>query len=110
MDEFPASEGHCLIITKEHFQHLTDIDDKTYLDLMSLLKTTIKDLQALYKDIQYNVVYCEGENAGQGINHVHWHIVLRHQDDGMNISLNEHLDKDVYEKYKKAFKLKLENI
>lgn len=84
MDLFPATEGHLLIIPKQHSELLADLDDE-YAERMyragkyisrGMRKTSLK-LEAI------SFVLSDGRSAGQEIPHVHLHLIPRYSGDGI---------------------------
>lgn len=83
LDIHPISEGHTLIIPKQHSAKL----DECALDTLEKL---IRSLQRLAGAVQkamdsdgYNVLCNNGRAAGQLVDHVHFHIIPRNTNDGV---------------------------
>ena len=75
MDINPASAGHTLIIAKEHFETLLDIDDSP---LAAVAVTTRRIAQAIQRSLQpdgMRVSQFNGSAAGQTVFHYHVHII-----------------------------------
>jgi histidine triad (HIT) family protein len=83
LDKFPASFGHLLIVPKKHYVNLEEIDEV----LLNELMLVIKKMGLLVKDrlnvLAYNVVLNNGKEAGQIISHLHFHLIPRRADDGL---------------------------
>ena len=81
LDIAPASEGHCLVIPKKHYAKLHEMSSK---DAASLGSSLAKVASAISKlSPNYNLLQNNGEAAGQVVNHVHFHITPRSQQDGI---------------------------
>jgi histidine triad (HIT) family protein len=83
LDIGPLSEGHCLVIPKEHYLRFEQLPD----DLASALARQIAPVaravvQAVHAE-GYNVLNNNGRCAGQLVEHVHFHIIPRHSGDGV---------------------------
>jgi histidine triad (HIT) family protein len=86
LDVAPANPGHTLVIPKQHFTHLVDMDEATG---MHLFKVT----QRLAQAVRQSGVHCEGVNllladgaaASQEVFHVHMHVVPRFKGDAFKI-------------------------
>lgn len=67
--------GHTLVIPKKHIPGLNDADAKTLAHTMA----TIKKVTHHYKKLGYdiNLIQNNGENAGQQVFHLHFHIIPR---------------------------------
>ncbi len=86
MDIMPANKGHVLIISKEHYETITDIPEKLLREMIAVVqkiaKAVVKGLDAEGLNIlQYNKLV-----SGQTIPHVHFHIIPRFKDDGLRIN------------------------
>lgn len=84
-DLSPASRGHVLIIPKEHFADIYELDDET---AAHIFKVAVKVANAMKKTLGYdglNVVQNNGEAAGQTVFHFHMHIIPRYKGDTANI-------------------------
>jgi histidine triad (HIT) family protein len=75
MDIRPANEGHTLVIAREHFENLLDIDEPT---LAAVAVTSQRIALAIHKALQpdgIRVSQFNGAAAGQSVFHYHLHIV-----------------------------------
>ena len=75
MDISPASEGHTLVIAKEHFENLLKIDGPT---LIAVTLTTQRIAQAIQRALTpdgLRIGQFNGTAAGQTVFHYHVHIV-----------------------------------
>lgn len=84
-DLSPASRGHVLIIPKEHFADIYELDDET---AAHIFKVAVKVANAMKKTLGYdglNVVQNNGEAAGQTVFHFHMHLIPRYKDDKVNV-------------------------
>lgn len=83
LDVSPLADGHLLIIPKQHFIHL----DKMPADLVGALCRQLPRLAAAVVAATgaqgYNVLQNNSRCAGQVVQHVHFHIIPRVQDDGL---------------------------
>ena len=78
MDIKPANEGHTLVIAREHFENLLDIDKTT---LAAVAVTSRRIAIAIHKALQpdgMRVSQFNGAAAGQSVFHYHLHIVPVH--------------------------------
>ena len=62
LDQGPATEGHALILPKQHFANIYEIPDET------------------------NLVQNNGEAAGQTVFHFHMHLIPRYEGDNAGIA------------------------
>lgn len=96
LDASPASKGHALIIPKEHYRNLYDIDDELAAKVMPLAKKVVNVLRDELDCDGYNVVQNNEEAAGQTVFHFHVHLIPRHKDDGVGLTwkMGELTDED----------------
>ena len=96
LDASPASKGHALILPKEHYANLYELDDTLAGKAMILAKKMINRLTDVLGCDGYNLVQNNGECAGQTVFHFHLHLIPRYKDDGVGIGwkLNELTEED----------------
>ena len=96
LDANPASKGHALIIPKEHYANLYELDDTLAGKAMILAKKMINRLTDVLGCDGYNLVQNNGECAGQTVFHFHLHLIPRYKDDrvGIGWKLNELTEED----------------
>ena len=85
LDANPAAKGHALILPKEHYANLYEIDDELAGKSMILAKKMITKLTKALGCDGYNIVQNNGEAAGQTVFHFHMHIIPRYKGDTVNI-------------------------
>ena len=85
LDIAPVSHGHTLVVSKKHWQNMEEIPENELGRLMigvkkvgSLIKTKLG-----YKG--YNVSENNDPVAGQVVPHIHWHVIPRQEDDGIEL-------------------------
>ena len=74
-DIAPQAKNHFLMIPKEHYDLLEDMNDEQaqkFLSCIKKLKTLKKELEL---DDGFRIIINQGENGGQTIHHVHVHIL-----------------------------------
>ncbi len=80
LDMNPATKGHALILTKDHYKDITEISEQLG---AKTLKTATMIGQAMKKSLGctgFNIVINTGESAGQTVFHYHTHIIPRYDD------------------------------
>lgn len=86
LDASPASKGHALILPKEHYANIYEIDDEVLAKASKLAKKIITHEKDVLKCDGYNVVQNNGEVAGQTVFHYHMHLIPRYaSDDNTNV-------------------------
>ncbi len=92
LDASPAAKGHALIIPKEHFEDVFDMDEKILCaSHRAAQKVASKMKDALSCD-GVNILQNNGEAAGQTVFHYHVHIIPRYKGDDMGVHMKwEHV-------------------
>ena len=85
LDRFPAAPGHMLIIPKEHYANLYELDDELAAKVLVLAKKMITKLTDIVGCDGYNVVQNNGKAAGQTVFHFHMHLIPRYENDDVKI-------------------------
>lgn len=102
MDVNPLTDGHCLVVTKEHGETLFDIGSQSQ---QAVLPAVNKVARAIEKTLE-----CDGftmginHKIGQGAPHFHFHIVPRWKGDGggnLHTIINSEKKQDIAELGKK---------
>ena len=81
LDQYPVSEGHCLIIPKRHVNSIDELSDVELKDLYTVLHQTKTLLIETYLPDGFNIGINEGEAAGQTVPHLHVHLIPRYEGD-----------------------------
>jgi histidine triad (HIT) family protein len=86
MDINPASEGHALVIPREHAADVHSVSDAA---IAATVKTAKKIAAAVDKTLSpggLNLLQCNGPAAAQSVMHFHMHVLPRR--DGDELKLN----------------------
>lgn len=86
MDINPASEGHALVIPKQHSSDVHAVSDAA---ISSTVITAKKIASAIEKTLSpggINLIQCNGPAAAQSVMHFHMHVLPRR--DGDDLKLN----------------------
>ncbi|MFI3209340.1 MAG: HIT family protein [Eubacteriales bacterium] len=86
LDLGPASKGHALIIPKEHYANLYELDDVVAGKVLVVAKKIISKMKEVLNCDGYNLVQNNGSVAGQTVFHFHMHLIPRYENDGVGIS------------------------
>lgn len=85
LDVNPTSKGHALVIPKSHYENIHDISEES---LHAVMKTVKKMSSVLIEKLGasgVNIVNASGKDAQQSVFHIHFHIVPRYKDDGLDL-------------------------
>ena len=82
----PATKGHALILPKEHYKNLFELDDKTAAKALVVAKKVATALSNELGCDGFNLLQNNGELAGQTVFHFHIHLIPRYKDDSFSFS------------------------
>lgn len=88
LDAGPATKGHALILPKDHYADLYELDDEVAAKVLVLAKKMITKLTGILGCDGYNIVQNNGEAAGQTVFHFHLHLIPRYKDDKSGFGWN----------------------
>ena len=99
MDINPISDGHILVIPKNHNTDLLDLDDDT---LLHIKKITTEILMPKLKEKLKcdGITVCQNNGLGQEIKHFHVHLIPRYENDNIKMTNKENIE-DIEEIYNK---------
>ena len=107
LDAFPLARGHTLVIPKNHYAKVQDMNEADSKDLFETVRVLAKKLESIYSSSL--IAIHNGKESGQEIPHVHIHIIPRHPSDGAGpvhsmFVKRPALDEDEFEKIIKIIK------
>lgn len=82
LDIYPCSEGHTIVLPKEHFGRFTDMNEQEAAALFSSVNKIARTVESTLGLEGMNIGINNGEIAGQTVPHVHVHIIPRRSGDG----------------------------
>ena len=85
LDLGPASRGHALILPKEHYQDLCELDEAVGAKVLALAAKIGRAMKSGLGCAGFNLVQNNGDLAGQTVFHFHMHLIPRYRDDGQKI-------------------------
>ena len=85
MDLSPTSKGHSLIIPKEHYTDIYDIDEEIAGKVMKTAKKLATKMTVALNCDGFNLLQNNGETAGQTMFHFHMHLIPRYKDADNNM-------------------------
>ena len=90
LDISQAELGHTLVIPKKHFDNFLEMDDKTAKELIVLVKKIANSVKLATNAKGINILNNNGLAAGQSVNHIHFHIIPRYDNDDLIMKFTEH--------------------
>jgi histidine triad (HIT) family protein len=81
LDIEPCTNGHTVVIPKKHVQNMDFMDEMMCAKLFFGVKKTFDVLKDKFKIESANIGLNEKEEAGQLVQHIHFHIIPRKEGD-----------------------------
>lgn len=79
LDLAPAAKGHALIIPKEHYADIYEIDEDVAAKAMKLAKKLVMHMTDALQCDGFNILQNNHEVAGQTVFHFHMHLIPRYK-------------------------------
>lgn len=78
LDIKPASEGHCLVIPKKHYENIYEIPDEAIAYLFKIVKKVADAVKKGVNAEGITIGQQNGRAAGQDVFHLHVHVIPRY--------------------------------
>lgn len=105
----PSSNGHTLVIPKNHAENIMTIESADFSHLMETVRLLSSKIEKAVSANGINININNREAAGQSVFHSHVHIIPRYVDDSLAIwGPKDELKVDI-EKYTELVKREIEN-
>lgn len=85
LDLGPATRGHALLLPKNHFANLFELDDETAQKAILVAKKMAGKMKDALGADGFNLIQNNGEAAGQTVFHFHMHLIPRYENDNAGI-------------------------
>lgn len=82
LDINPLTDGHTVVIPKEHYERASEVPSNQWAQLMELSMEINQAIQDSLGSAGANIGLNDGKPAGQAIPHVHLHLIPRYKNDG----------------------------
>jgi histidine triad (HIT) family protein len=86
MDIYPANDGHCLVVTKEHYPNLFEISDQAFAAVSRSVSRIARAVNLALSLVGLNLVQANGPGAQQSVEHFHVHVLPRNRDDQLKLN------------------------
>lgn len=107
LDKYPIDLGHSLLITKNPYEKITDMNKEHVSELFSLVPEIASAILKATGAVAFSIAQNNGKEAKQIIPHVHIHIIPRYANKGTTWTKrgipNDSELKELAEKIKKCF-------
>jgi histidine triad (HIT) family protein len=84
LDIFPAAKGHTLVIPKQHFIDIHDVDAQSYASVAAAAKEVADLLHARLGSAGTTIFQMNREAGWQTVFHLHMHVIPRWDNDGLH--------------------------
>ncbi|MDO5415836.1 MAG: HIT family protein [Lachnospiraceae bacterium] len=88
LDMGPASKGHALILPKEHFKDVCELDERYAAKVLQLGGRIGAAMKKSLGCTGFNLVQNNGTSAGQTVFHFHMHVIPRYEDGAPIVTWN----------------------
>ncbi len=82
MDIGPIIKGHALVVSKKHYDPVTETPDDVLAKLHQIAKRVAQAQMNELKADGVNIMQNNGKAAGQEVPHIHLHVIPRFENDG----------------------------
>lgn len=83
-----GNDFHTLVVPKDHYQNIFDIDSEVLAKLIKVVKKISKAYEVNLNIKNMNIVQSNGIYAGQEVFHYHVHILPRDRNDGVEFKFD----------------------
>ncbi len=83
LDIHPNNKGHVLVVPKQKFRNIFDLDRETFLAMAATAHMIARALKESLGADGVNIVMNNEPAAGQEVFHAHMHIIPRFENDGV---------------------------
>ncbi len=81
-DKRPVTDGHALIIARQHVENYFELSPQLLCDLHDLAATARVMIEEKFHPDGFNILMNCGAGAGQTVFHFHMHLIPRYKDGG----------------------------
>ena len=86
LDIGPLSEGHLLVVPKAHYVTIDEMPGDLAASCMAVVPMLSRALRDATGAQAWNLLQNNGREAGQLVEHVHFHLIPRRGDEGLDIN------------------------
>jgi histidine triad (HIT) family protein len=86
MDIYPANDGHCLVIAKNHYPTLFEISDEALAAVSRSVSRVARAVNQALSPSGLNLVQANGPDAQQSVAHFHVHVLPRQRGDELKLN------------------------
>src|SRR3989344_2560159 len=83
LDIHPVNMGHCLLMPKDHFKDMFDMDEDNYYELKDAIKKVVELMKKNLNATKVKVIHSSGEGDDDERFHLHVHLIPHYE--GQNL-------------------------
>lgn len=83
LDINPVNKGHTLVLPREHYVNILDVPEPVLIATMRTVKLLAQTLSKYAEGV--NVHHNANKAAGQVVDHLHFHVIPRYLEDGLEL-------------------------
>ena len=85
----PVVKGHCLVLPKRHIENMLEMNENERKSFISFSNKAVFIALKYAGTKDFDFLLQNGENAGQSIKHLHFHILPRKRNDALAVNKAE---------------------
>lgn len=85
LDTNPVTPGHILVISRDHFDTIENAHDDVLERMIVVCKKMSEILKEKLHATGINILHATGEHAQQSVPHIHFHVIPRFENDGLDL-------------------------
>lgn len=85
LDTLPVNPGHSLVISKKHYEDILDAPQDVLCEMIKVVQKISKTVIKIVNSPGFNIGINNKKVSGQGIFHIHIHIMPRFENDGYKL-------------------------
>jgi len=86
LDINPLTEGHCLVIPKQHYADIFEIEEDVLKEIIAVAKDIAENAKRNLGATGVQLMNASGKDAEQSVFHFHLHVVPRYENDGLEMN------------------------
>jgi histidine triad (HIT) family protein len=86
MDIYPANDGHCLVIAKDHYPTVFEISNDAFAAVSRSVARVARAVNQAVSPDGLNLVQANGPAAQQSVAHFHVHVLPRRRGDELKLN------------------------
>ncbi|MFH1129651.1 MAG: HIT family protein [Patescibacteria group bacterium] len=86
LDINPLTRGHALVIPKNHVENVFDVSEEDLKEIIIVVKNLSEKMKKVWGIEGVNIMNASGKASEQSVFHLHFHIVPRRTEDGLEMN------------------------